>query len=152
LLDLNPATVRNWVEDAERADGLRGPASSRSTDSDVRALKRRVAELERANEILKDQRRGRSSTTDSGDRGPHRRVSGPVSASSRSALCCLSTAARSRQVHLPRPNQDAADRRELGKAHLVNALVDLHRANWGAQARDRHRDEAMRKRAAVPTG
>ena len=48
------ATLRNWVEDAERADGLRGPASSRSTDSEeVRALKRRVAELERANEILK---------------------------------------------------------------------------------------------------
>ena len=54
LLDLNPATLRNWVEDAERADGLRGPASSRSTDTEeVRALKRRVAELERANEILK---------------------------------------------------------------------------------------------------
>ena len=53
LLDLNPATLRNWVEDAERADG-RGPALSRSTDSEeVRALKRRVAELERANEILK---------------------------------------------------------------------------------------------------
>ena len=54
LLDLNPATLRNWVEDAGRADGLRGPASSRSTDpEEVRALKRRVAELERANEILK---------------------------------------------------------------------------------------------------
>jgi len=54
LLDLNPATLRNWVEDAERADGLRGRASSRSIDSEeVRALKRRVAELERANEILK---------------------------------------------------------------------------------------------------
>ena len=35
-------------------DGLRGPASSRSTESEeVRALKKRVAELERANEILK---------------------------------------------------------------------------------------------------
>jgi transposase len=54
LLDLNPATLRNWVEDAERVDGRRGPASSRNTDSEeVRALKRRVAELERANEILK---------------------------------------------------------------------------------------------------
>jgi transposase len=53
LLDLIPATLRNWVEDAERVDGLRGPAASRSTDSEeVRALKRRVAELERANEIL----------------------------------------------------------------------------------------------------
>jgi transposase-like protein len=54
LLDVNTATLRNWVEDAERADGVRGPAAMRGTDSEeVRALKRRVAELERANEILK---------------------------------------------------------------------------------------------------
>jgi transposase len=54
LLDLNQATLRNWVEDAERAEGQRGPAASRISDSDeVRALKRRIAELERANEILK---------------------------------------------------------------------------------------------------
>jgi transposase len=54
LLDVNPATLRNWVEDAERADGVRGPAPSRSNESEeVRALRRRVAELERANEILK---------------------------------------------------------------------------------------------------
>ena len=54
LLDLNPATLRNWVEDAERADGTRGPDPSRSSETEeVRALKKRVAELERANEILK---------------------------------------------------------------------------------------------------
>ena len=54
LLAVNQATLRNWVEDAERAEGARGPSSSRSTDpEEVRALKRRVAELERANEILK---------------------------------------------------------------------------------------------------
>lgn len=54
MLDLNPATLRNWVEDAERADGTRAPsASSRAADSEeVRALKKRVAELERANDIL----------------------------------------------------------------------------------------------------
>ena len=54
LLDLNPATLRNWVEDAERREGTRAPsAASRAADSDeVRALKKRVAELERANEIL----------------------------------------------------------------------------------------------------
>ena len=45
LLDLNPATLRNWVEDAERAEGTRAPsAASRSADSEeVRALKKRVA-------------------------------------------------------------------------------------------------------------
>ena len=54
LLDLNQATLRNWVEDADRTQGRRGPAASRTSDSEeVRALKKRVAELERANEILK---------------------------------------------------------------------------------------------------
>jgi transposase len=54
LLDVNPATIRNWVEDAERRDGSRPAAAARGADSEeVRTLKRRVAELERANEILK---------------------------------------------------------------------------------------------------
>jgi transposase len=54
LLDLKPATLRNWVEDAERAEGSRAAAVPRSGESEeVRALKKRVAELERANEILK---------------------------------------------------------------------------------------------------
>jgi transposase-like protein len=54
LLDLNPATLRNWVEESERADGLRAPATARTAESEeVRTLRRRVAELERANEILK---------------------------------------------------------------------------------------------------
>ena len=53
LLDLNPATLRNWVEDAERADGSRAPVARLGESEEVRSLKRRVAELERANEILK---------------------------------------------------------------------------------------------------
>ena len=54
LLDLNPATLRNWVEDAERVDGVRAPAGSRVAESEeVRALRRENAELRRANEILK---------------------------------------------------------------------------------------------------
>jgi transposase len=54
LLDLNPATLRNWVEDAEREQGTRAAAVPRSGESEeVRVLKKRVAELERANEILK---------------------------------------------------------------------------------------------------
>jgi transposase-like protein len=53
VLDINEASIRNWVEAGERAAGTR-PGVSRPTDSEeVRALKRRVAELERANEILK---------------------------------------------------------------------------------------------------
>lgn len=52
LLDVNPATLRNWVEAAERADGTRAPVRPSESD-EVRALRKRVAELERANEILK---------------------------------------------------------------------------------------------------
>jgi transposase len=54
LLDLNPATLRNWVEDGEPEIGGRPARVSESVQpEEVRALKRRVAELERANEILK---------------------------------------------------------------------------------------------------
>ena len=52
LLDVNQATLRNWVEDRNGDPGT--PGGSRGNDSDeIRALKKRVAELERANEILK---------------------------------------------------------------------------------------------------
>jgi transposase len=55
LLDLNTATLRNWIEEGERAEGLRAPSAAvRAVDSEeVRALKKRVLELERANDILK---------------------------------------------------------------------------------------------------
>lgn len=56
LLDLNQATLRNWIEDRYPNDGgeagLRRPDGS-SDGEEIRALKKRVAELERANEILK---------------------------------------------------------------------------------------------------
>jgi transposase len=52
LLDITPATLRNWIEadDVERGDrpGLTGEASA-----ELRALRRENAELRRANEILK---------------------------------------------------------------------------------------------------
>ena len=60
LLDINPATLRNWVE--ERDTDHRGRASrgqdgadvgAPSADQELRALRREVAELRRANEILK---------------------------------------------------------------------------------------------------
>ena len=52
LLDVNQATLRNWIEDRSTESGK--PGGGRSGDSDeVRVLKKRVAELERANEILK---------------------------------------------------------------------------------------------------
>jgi transposase len=54
VLDVNQATLRNWVEEAERRDGSRPTAAARSVESEeVRALRRENAELRRANEILK---------------------------------------------------------------------------------------------------
>jgi transposase len=46
--------LRNWAEERDRVESGRSPADTRSAESEeVRALRRRVAELERANEILK---------------------------------------------------------------------------------------------------
>src|SRR5215207_9322718 len=55
LLDINPATIRNWVEAEGR--GAR-PAESSADDSadnaaELRRLRQENAELRRANEILK---------------------------------------------------------------------------------------------------
>jgi transposase-like protein len=52
LLDINPATLRNWVEAAEVDSGARSGVSS-SESAELKALKKEVAELRRANEILK---------------------------------------------------------------------------------------------------
>jgi transposase len=52
LLDVNQATLRNWIEERSSRDGTKhGPGSNESEE--IRTLKKRVAELERANEILK---------------------------------------------------------------------------------------------------
>ncbi len=54
LLDINAATLRNWVEEVERAQRPDRPGGQETVDlEEVRALRQRVAELERANDILK---------------------------------------------------------------------------------------------------
>jgi transposase len=55
LLDINPATLRNWIEAEKRAAR---PAGTGTTDSagdtaELRRLRQENAELRRANEILK---------------------------------------------------------------------------------------------------
>ena len=55
LLDIKPATLRNWVEADERASK---PAAAREADSagdaaELARLRKENAELRRANEILK---------------------------------------------------------------------------------------------------
>ena len=55
LLDVNPATIRNWVEAEERDSGS-GAASAGPDDdaaAELRRLRAENAELRRANEILK---------------------------------------------------------------------------------------------------
>ena len=52
MLDINPATMRNWIERSEIDDGTR-PGVTSSDAAEVNALRRENAELRRANEILK---------------------------------------------------------------------------------------------------
>ena len=52
MLDINQATMRNWIERSEIDDGTR-PGVTSSDAAEVNALRRENAELRRANEILK---------------------------------------------------------------------------------------------------
>jgi transposase len=55
LLDINPATIRNWVEAEQRASSTAGsdPDVSADTAAELRRLRAENAELRRANDILK---------------------------------------------------------------------------------------------------
>jgi len=53
LLDINPATLRNWIEARERAADGRSVDARVTESQEIRELKREVAELRRANEILR---------------------------------------------------------------------------------------------------
>lgn len=52
LLDINPATLRNWIEREEIDSGHR-PGVTTVEAAEVKALRKENAELRRANEILK---------------------------------------------------------------------------------------------------
>jgi|SRR5690625_2324297 len=51
-LGINPETLRNWIQQAEVAEGQRGGTTSADQER-IRELEREVKELRRANEILK---------------------------------------------------------------------------------------------------
>ena len=55
LLDINAATLRNWIEADERAARPAGAGTTSSADdaAELRRLRQENAELRRANEILK---------------------------------------------------------------------------------------------------
>jgi transposase-like protein len=52
LLGINPATLRNWVEREEIDTGVR-PGVTSEESAELASLRREVAELRRANDILK---------------------------------------------------------------------------------------------------
>lgn len=52
LLDINPATLRNWVDRADKDVTGSTPANA-SESEELKALRREVAELRRANDILR---------------------------------------------------------------------------------------------------
>ena len=52
MLDINPETLRNWIERQEIDSGARSGVTTEAAD-ELKALRREVAELRRANEILK---------------------------------------------------------------------------------------------------
>jgi transposase len=52
VLDINPATLRNWIEREEIDTGAR-PGVTSEESAELKALRREVSELRRANEILK---------------------------------------------------------------------------------------------------
>ena len=55
LLDINPATLRNWIEADKRVAHSTGGSTTTSTDdvAELSRLRQENAELRRANEILK---------------------------------------------------------------------------------------------------
>ena len=55
LLDIKPATLRNWIEAEQRTARPAGLDTTNSVDdaAELRRLRQEVAELRRANEILK---------------------------------------------------------------------------------------------------
>ncbi len=52
LLGVNPSTMRNWIR-RELGEGVTPPVAAGETDAEVARLRKEVAQLRRANEILK---------------------------------------------------------------------------------------------------
>ena len=53
LLDVNPATLRNWIETTGAGTGSGDGSIAVAHDAELKALRRENSELRRANEILK---------------------------------------------------------------------------------------------------
>jgi transposase len=113
LLDVNQATLRNWVEERYAGDGAKAGSGRSNESEEIRALKKRVPSWSGPTRSSRPAPRfslRRSSTADSSDRGLHRRVSGPVR---RRADLHRAVRARcqDRAVDLLRPGQAPGHRR-----------------------------------------
>ena len=53
LLDINPGTLRNWIEKDAPIDSEQAAKTVAEHEARMRALRREVAELRRANQVLK---------------------------------------------------------------------------------------------------
>jgi transposase len=134
LLDMNPATLRNWIEADERAAR---PASAGGEDSagdmaaELRQLRQEVAELRRANDILETASAFFAQAeldVDSSKDLLHPRLSAPF----RIEPICAVLSEHGRTIApqtyyrwLTCPVRPA----ELEEAYLVNEIVDLYRRN-----------------------
>ncbi|MFC5210385.1 IS3 family transposase [Pseudonocardia sulfidoxydans] len=134
LLDVNPATIRNWIEAEERSSGFRSGSSGNDDDTaaELRKLRAENAELRRANEILKTA----SAFFGSGGAGPSTQVRLLFVHEHRSRfgvepICAVlsehgvQVAPQTYYRWRARPVTD----RQLDEAYLVNRIVDIYRKN-----------------------
>ena len=145
LSDVAPATLRGWIERAEIDAGQRPGVCSDSRE--LKRTRREVAELRRANEILKRRQRfsrRRSSTANCADRRLHRRLQGPLRG--RADLPGAHRARRAdRPEHLLRPPGPGPSLRPTGTTPTwPTALLDIWRPTAACMGR-----EAVDRRAAT---
>ena len=137
---MNPATLRNWVEDAERSEGVRSPprgGSSRRRYGRCGGRMRSYVVLMRSCAPRVRFSLRRSSTADSSDRRVHRPL--PRSLRRRADLCRAVRARRSdRAVHLLRaqgvPGQPRGAGRGVPGEHPGHSPPGELGRVWGAEA------------------
>ncbi|MER7453394.1 IS3 family transposase [Nocardia beijingensis] len=131
LLDIKPATLRNWVERAE--EDLTGPAPVAVSESEeLKALRREVAELRRANDIL---RTASAFFGSGGGRPPTAMIVDYIDAHrDRFGVDPICRVLTEHGVKIAPSTYYAAKKRgisdaTLADAHAANAVFDLWRAN-----------------------
>ena len=162
LLDINPATLRNWVERQEIDTGQR-PGVTSEASAELKALRKENADLRRANEILKTASAFRSG----GGRPPTRVIVAYIDAhKDRFGVAPICRVLTEHGMAIAPSTYYAARAcpvtvSELTEAYAANTLLDCYRANrsvyrarklWRALRRDGHdlgRDQVARVMGVV---